>query len=347
MQTFLDAVALAKEKLMAAWPQTTLTSAHTANTVCQIKSQLIQLIFTSGYVANDPALSTLARIAGQGRILGRAQPRVDDRRHPQHSPTWWRCIGFPTTGGAMSVTCSIITMRPCWRMGWAATIGRRSMTITVCRCSGRSRSRFGKSALFKIRRPNRHHWFNFPIGRTGFRIGTAISTEHEWIRVGLNIRHDADKAAFDKLFDQKAQIETEFGETLDWQRLPGKMASRVTIYRNGSDLADQNHWDEFHAWMLDKMERFRGVFADRVKHLLTSTAAGVVSDEDEASDEDDPWSARGQRREWGITRRRQRFDINTVSPPHDVGGMTAFLAASCLHQFLILLCKQLRLTQPW
>src|SRR5262252_4023373 len=33
------------------------------------------------------------------------------------------------------------------------------------------------------------------------------------------------------------------------------------------------------------------------------------------------------------------FDINTVSPPHDVGGMTAFLAASCLHQFLILLCK--------
>lgn len=40
------------------------------------------------------------------------------------------------------------------------------------------------------------------------------------------------------------------------------------------------------------------------------------------------------------------FDINAVSLPHDVGGMTAFLAAGCLHQFLILLCKQLRLTQP-
>jgi len=39
------------------------------------------------------------------------------------------------------------------------------------------------------------------------------------------------------------------------------------------------------------------------------------------------------------------FDINTVSPPHDVGGMTALLAACCVHQFLILLCKQLRLTQ--
>ncbi|MGE0718977.1 MAG: arginase family protein, partial [Alphaproteobacteria bacterium] len=40
------------------------------------------------------------------------------------------------------------------------------------------------------------------------------------------------------------------------------------------------------------------------------------------------------------------FDINTVSPPHDVGGMTAFLAATCMHQFLVLACKSLGLTQP-
>ena len=39
-------------------------------------------------------------------------------------------------------------------------------------------------------------------------------------------------------------------------------------------------------------------------------------------------------------------DINTVSPPHDVGGMTAFLAATCMHQFLVLACKSLGLTQP-
>jgi agmatinase len=38
------------------------------------------------------------------------------------------------------------------------------------------------------------------------------------------------------------------------------------------------------------------------------------------------------------------FDINTVSPPHDRGGMTAFLAATCVHQFLILACKSLGLT---
>jgi agmatinase len=37
------------------------------------------------------------------------------------------------------------------------------------------------------------------------------------------------------------------------------------------------------------------------------------------------------------------FDINTVSPPHDVGGMTAFLAGTCMHQFMVLACRSLGL----
>jgi agmatinase len=32
------------------------------------------------------------------------------------------------------------------------------------------------------------------------------------------------------------------------------------------------------------------------------------------------------------------IDVNTVSPPHDVGGMTAFLAATVMIQCLALLC---------
>lgn len=35
------------------------------------------------------------------------------------------------------------------------------------------------------------------------------------------------------------------------------------------------------------------------------------------------------------------FDINTVSPPHDVGGMTACLAAACMREFLFLACAAL------
>jgi agmatinase len=34
------------------------------------------------------------------------------------------------------------------------------------------------------------------------------------------------------------------------------------------------------------------------------------------------------------------FDVNTVSPPHDVGGMTAMLAARVMHECLLLACRR-------
>ena len=37
------------------------------------------------------------------------------------------------------------------------------------------------------------------------------------------------------------------------------------------------------------------------------------------------------------------FDVNTVSPPHDVGGMTAYLAATVMHHCLFLACAALGL----
>jgi agmatinase len=39
-------------------------------------------------------------------------------------------------------------------------------------------------------------------------------------------------------------------------------------------------------------------------------------------------------------------DINTVSPPHDVNGMTAFLAAALVYEVQVLLCRYLGLDAP-
>jgi len=33
-------------------------------------------------------------------------------------------------------------------------------------------------------------------------------------------------------------------------------------------------------------------------------------------------------------------DVNTVSPPHDVQNMTAFLAAQVIYESLVLLCQK-------
>ena len=40
------------------------------------------------------------------------------------------------------------------------------------------------------------------------------------------------------------------------------------------------------------------------------------------------------------------IDVNTVSPPHDVGGLTAGLAAHVVYEALVLVCRRLQLDQP-
>jgi hypothetical protein len=140
-----------------------------------------------------------------------------------------------------------------------------------------------KGSHFKIRRANKDHWFEFPIGRSGFVISATISTDKQRIGVEFYIHRDADKSAFRALFAQKEEIEREFGAALDWQELPTKKASRIALFRQGVDPADEVQRQDLHTWMLDKMERFRRVFAKRVR-ALTMDASQEAALED-ASEE--------------------------------------------------------------
>ena len=93
----------------------------------------------------------------------------------------------------------------------------------------------------------------------------------------LYVANDPLKRAFKALAAQKEAIEREFGEPLEWQELPGKKACRIATFRRDTDPSDEAARDEQHAWMLSKMERFRDVFAHRVKLLKLDSAAEEVS----------------------------------------------------------------------
>jgi hypothetical protein len=131
------------------------------------------------------------------------------------------------------------------------------------------------NSAFRIRRQSRDSWFEFRIGRAGFCISATITPEKKRIGVELYIHRDSDKVAIRGLHSEKEKIEREFGDVLLWQELPGKKASRVALYLTGIDPTDEDRWQEYHAWMLDKMERFKRVFADRIK-MLGMTPAVVA-----------------------------------------------------------------------
>ena len=136
-----------------------------------------------------------------------------------------------------------------------------------------------KKSSFHITRPNKHMWYSFRgFGRGGFSINASASVEYHRIGVEVYISRDSDKSAIRALEAQRAQIETEFGEPLEWQELPGRQASRVVIYRKDTDPADEATWQEQHEWMLSKMKRFQATFGPRVAALRLEQPEGDKSD---------------------------------------------------------------------
>jgi hypothetical protein len=138
-----------------------------------------------------------------------------------------------------------------------------------------------KGSTFRIRRPNKDHWFSFAIGRSGFVISATVSSEKQRIGVELFIHNDVEKTAFRTLLADRKAIEGEFGETLDWQELPGKKGTRIAIYKSGVDPSDERQYPQLHSWMLEKMDRFKKVFAGRIRSLSLSGLADPANDEGE------------------------------------------------------------------
>jgi hypothetical protein len=124
-----------------------------------------------------------------------------------------------------------------------------------------------KRSSFQVRTPTKDHWKWFAIGRAGFGINATMSTEKRRVGVELSISDDPSKVAFRALLAQKEEIEAEFGESLEWQELPGRKSSRVAVFKLGVDPTQEEQYSDLHRWMLEKMDRFRAVFASRVRAL--------------------------------------------------------------------------------
>ncbi len=110
------------------------------------------------------------------------------------------------------------------------------------------------------------NWYSFSSGTSGFTYGMSFAATGE-LRTEVYIDQgdgDANKRAFDRLLEAKADIEKEFGEPLRWERLDGKRACRIACYAPGSidDSADQ--LEAHRRWAADHLLRFKRVLGPRI-----------------------------------------------------------------------------------
>lgn len=111
-------------------------------------------------------------------------------------------------------------------------------------------------------------WFNFPVGRGGFSVGTVFGRDEFRVELYIDVRDQVkNKAAFDALHEVRDAIEAEIDQSVVWERLDDKQASRIYCGTNGSIDDASEHLEQLQDWALDLVWTFHQVFKPRVEKL--------------------------------------------------------------------------------
>lgn len=110
-------------------------------------------------------------------------------------------------------------------------------------------------------------WMSYSIGRSGFSLGTVMIRPKRQIRAELYIGGEDAKAFLALLQEQQQAIEAELGYPLDWDPLPNRRDSRVSVSLSDLDPEDESDWPRQHAWLAEKLNDLHRVFQARVRAL--------------------------------------------------------------------------------
>ncbi|RBI77019.1 DUF4268 domain-containing protein [Roseovarius sp. TE539] len=124
-----------------------------------------------------------------------------------------------------------------------------------------------RNGPLKTRSGRPQHWQNYSVGRTGFRITASVNSRENRIRAELFMYSDDAKQFFHLLFEKRAEIESAFGQKLDWDELPGRKGARISLSKDGVDFSRIGDWERQHEWLAEHLEQFHRVFSKRVTVL--------------------------------------------------------------------------------
>lgn len=159
-----------------------------------------------------------------------------------------------------------------WPNEWQKSAKKKSTTTTSER-SERYRQYF-QDLLDDLRENHKftgarkaqpQNWAAFASGNSRFKYSHSFAAGNK-VRTEIYIDSgdaDENKEYFDRLYSQREPIESEFGETLEWEPLDGKRASRVAIYREGSIDSSTDELKDIHAWAVKNLLQFKKVFSPR------------------------------------------------------------------------------------
>ncbi len=116
---------------------------------------------------------------------------------------------------------------------------------------------------FNIRKATTDHWYDVAIGTSEAHVSINLVNQKKRIEIEVYIRDN--KGLFDKLFENRNDIENELGFKLDWNRLDNKKACRIKTYLNGLNFDDHSNYPSLINETIDIAIRMRDVFSKYIK----------------------------------------------------------------------------------
>jgi len=103
---------------------------------------------------------------------------------------------------------------------------------------------------------------------SGISISLVISKKYARVEVYIN-RGDKDenKKIFDYFYSIKDEIESDFGNSLIWERMEDNVTSRIKYQLDGVDVSSETDWPKMNGFLIDGVVRMIKSFKEPVRKV--------------------------------------------------------------------------------
>jgi hypothetical protein len=122
-----------------------------------------------------------------------------------------------------------------------------------------------KTVLKVSQKPSTKPWYSIRIGNSQIKLNLTISVQQNFIRTELYIGNSKD--LYNRLLENKTQIETDFGNVLDWREdlQEEAKASRIQFVRENIDIKRKENHLEAYKWLLENSVKLYNAVKSYIK----------------------------------------------------------------------------------
>jgi hypothetical protein len=117
-------------------------------------------------------------------------------------------------------------------------------------------------------------WYSFTSGTKGFLYSASFTAKGQLrAELYIDVGDERNKIIFDYFSAMKVQLEQSMGETLTWERLDKRRASRISALRQNTTIEDvATQRTEIQKWVIDHLLRVKKVFGPHLKSALQTAS---------------------------------------------------------------------------